>query len=598
MVALVDRGWQGLTPIPGAVPFGVHPGGLRGTPGSIRVDFAGAADVRTQTMAAKKKRAKAGVEWVGGLLSMPAYVTGEGEPYRPEILLWMIPDGPIIGTALAKPGELMGTAAQHLRDTIERPSFGEPHTPARVRVASPDLAGVLRAGLAGSVEVVCAPTPELDATFDAMREGINGSRHGLEPSYLAPDISASAVASFFRSAATLFRAKPWDLVPSDQRLLAVTIEQLEVRGLAMSVIGQMGQSLGFILFSGEDDFDAYLVAADGMSRGAEPDMPPHFVLNFDREAELPTALRKEIAEHGWEVASPDAYPMLVSVDEDLVARPPTARELTIAEAISLALPKILADREALHTGWSGGMTFVRTLHVKTHAGEMTVTLRAPYQDEERQERTPHDLLVELAGLEVPGQELDSEARDELERELMHALVASPEGKALTDVPSCHFVMDFAANYFGVTIASLGPTELREIIFEIIPRKMSIDASEATSIIQEARALFAFLKRACGLRQADACLRVLGGDAAKRLEAALSDPRNFGMAKSMLMGAQEAGFDVHTEEGLSAWMREVQGRPVPPGILLGEGPTRRADPQAATAKKKKRKAERKARKKSR
>jgi hypothetical protein len=32
-------------------------------------------------MAAKKKRT--GIEWVGGLVSMPAYVTGEGDPYRP-----------------------------------------------------------------------------------------------------------------------------------------------------------------------------------------------------------------------------------------------------------------------------------------------------------------------------------------------------------------------------------------------------------------------------------------------------------------------------------------------------------------------------------
>jgi hypothetical protein len=27
-----------------------------------------------------------------GLVSMPAYVTGEGEPYRPESLLWMGPE--------------------------------------------------------------------------------------------------------------------------------------------------------------------------------------------------------------------------------------------------------------------------------------------------------------------------------------------------------------------------------------------------------------------------------------------------------------------------------------------------------------------------
>ena len=53
-------------------------------------------------MAAKRKRV--GIEWVGGLVSMPAYVTGEGEPYRPEVLLWMSGDGIVLGTTTAKPG--------------------------------------------------------------------------------------------------------------------------------------------------------------------------------------------------------------------------------------------------------------------------------------------------------------------------------------------------------------------------------------------------------------------------------------------------------------------------------------------------------------
>ena len=115
-------------------------------------------------------------------------------------------------------------------------------------------------------------------------------------------------------------------------------------------------------------------------------------------------------------------------------------------------------------------------------------------------------------------------------------VASSEAKALTDVQSCHFVMDFAADCFGATIATLGPRELREIVFEIIPRKVSIDASKARWIIEENRPFYAFLKREYALEQADACLRVLGGDAVKKLDAALSDSSNFGMAKSAFRAA--------------------------------------------------------------
>ncbi len=350
-------------------------------------------------------------------------------------------------------------------------------------------------------------------------------------------------AAFFRAAAGLFRAKPWKTVPSDQSLFSGSIEKLGVADAALSVIGQMGQSLGLIMFSGIDDFEAYLEAADAMEHGEEPAMPPHFALNFERGAELSAALRKEIAEHHWEVASVDAYPWLVAVDEDLVARPPTAEDVTIAEAIALPLPKLLKEN---------------------------------------------------------GDEIDAEARRRLEDELVRRFVASPEAKALTDVQSCHFVMDFAADYFTATIATLGPRELREIVFDIIPRKVSIDASAASGIIEENRAFYAFLKREFALEQADACLRVLGGDAAKKLEAALSDTSKFGIAKSLFMGGREAGFDMNSKEGIEAWMRLMQSQPLPASVRLPSlgAPAPPQDKTAARAKKNARKAARKARKKNR
>ncbi len=547
-------------------------------------------------MAARRKRV--GIEWVGGLVSMPAYVTGEGEPYRPEVLLWMSGDGLVLGTTTAKPGEVVGVAAEHLRSTIERPMIGRPHAPTRLRVASPTLAEALRAAHP-AIEIVCAPTPEIDAVFASMRERMDADAD-TEQTYLSDDIGAPAVASFFRAAADLFRAKPWEVAPSDQDVFSVTIEKLDLRDAALSVIGQMGQSLGLILFSSIDDFEAYLDAAEAMERGEEPRMPPHFALNFDRGAELSTALRKEIADHHWEVAAPNAYPWLVAVDEDLVARPPTAEELSIAEAIAVALPKVLLEKEALSAAWDGGAPLARTLVVNTYAGEIEITLRAPYAEAPSKWRPPFDVMADLFELAKDGEEIDHERRQELEDELVRRFVASSEAKALTDVQSCHFVMDFAADYFGATIATLGPRELREIVFEIIPRKVSIDASKARWIIEENRAFYAFLKREYALEQADACLRVLGGNAVKKLEAALEDSSNFGMAKSLFAAGREAGFDMESKEGIEAWMRAVQSRPLPASVGFPSfgAAARPIAPAAARAKKNQRKAARKARKRNR
>jgi len=466
-------------------------------------------------------------------------------------------------------------------------------------VASPELADRLRVGHPG-IEVVCAPTPELDEVLTQMCEWIEEG-DATKQSYFSSDIGPEAVASFFRAAAGLFRAKPWKDVPSDQSLFSVTIEELGLRDAALSVIGQMGQSLGLVLFSNLDDFEAYLYAADAMARGEESEMPPHLSFNFDYGAELPTELRKEIFEYKWEVAAANAYPWMAAMEEELVARPPTAREVTMVEAIMLALTRVLSDKKALRAAWEGGKPVLRTLAVRTSKGDVEVTLCAPYGGESEQLRMSDGLLSDFLELAQFDDELDPAARGLLEDELVRRFAASPEAKDLSEIHACRFVMEYAVNYFGATIATLGPSELDEIIFEIIPHKVSIDASKARWIIEEARAFYAFMKREFLLEQADACVRVLDGNAVKKLEAALSDKSNFGMAKSLFMHGRSAGFDMDTKDGIETWMQAIQGMPFPPSIpipLLDEQPfVARKVAAKAKAKKNKRKAAHKARKRN-
>lgn len=326
-------------------------------------------------MAAKKKRSI--VEWAGGVGAMPAYVTGEGEPYRPEALLWMGAEGAVLGHVVAKPGELVALACESLRDAMERPSFGRPHMPDRVRVASPALADALRAGHP-EIEVICAPTPEIDALFASMRQHMHEHPES-EPSYLVPGVAPDALAALFRAAAALFRAQPWKTVPTDQSVLSLSIDALGVNEVALSVIGQMGESHGVVLYSGIDDFEAFIAAAQAMAHGERARMPPHFALHFERGADLSATQRKEVARHGWEVANASAYPWLVAVDDDLVGRPPTPEEVRIAEAVALALPALLAEKEAVVAAWSGGAPVERTVRVATHAGELEVRFRVPYE---------------------------------------------------------------------------------------------------------------------------------------------------------------------------------------------------------------------------
>ena len=544
-------------------------------------------------LAAKKKRTR--VEWVGGLVSLPGYALAEGEPFQPEVLFWIGAEGAVLGMVMGRPGELLGKASESLQHAIAAPMFGIAHAPARVRVSSPELADVLRVGHP-SIEFVCAPTPELDEVVATVTEKMAEDAE-VRRSYLSPGVGPEAISSLFRAAAGLFRAAPWKVVPSSESLLSVTIQAFELRDAVLSVIGQMGQNLGILVFSSIADFDAYLAVADAVEFGEEEPLPPHVALSFERAAELAGGLRNEIAAHHWEVAGPEAYPWLAVVDEDLEPRSPTGKVVAILEAIALALSQV-SEEPVLRSAWSGGEPFSRGVTVRTHAGELEVTLRAPYEPAYAESELPDDLLAALAALAQEG-ELAPDARGPLEDELVRRFSAAPEAATLGGVAWCHYLMSAAADHLGETIATLDGPALEEILFEVIPRKASVDASAAPSIIEELRAFYGFLKRELGLAQADKCLEILGGDAVIELEAALSDSRNFGMAKSLVMAGRQAGYDMSTKAGIEAWMRTMAGRPLPGSPQPRPGrPPHATTAVAARAKKNQRKAARKARKRNR
>jgi hypothetical protein len=545
-------------------------------------------------------RPPAAQEWVGGIVSMPTYVNDADAPYRPEILLWLNAEGLVVGTTLGRPGEILARASDHLRATIAKPTVGPSHSPARLRVSSDALASALRAGHP-SIEITCGPTPEIDQVVESLSEHMQ-SAPGSPQSMLGGGIVPETMASFFRAAAKLFRTKPWKVVPADE-VLSVTVESRGLDQAALSVIGQMGQNFGFLLFFSMDDFDAYLDAAESIQRGENPTMPEYLVLNFERGADLDPGLRKEISSHKWEVAGPKAYPWVAFVDKAMVPRPPTAKELALLEGVTLALAALDSEKKAVKAAFAGGEPFERVYSVPTPEGEIAVTVRAPHPQQPSEHEFEGDVLSDLAQLEEDGDIGDFEKRQALEDDLVRAFLASPEGGAVSEIEGHCLLMQYAADYIGASIATLDPRHLREVLFEIIPRKVSIEASAASAIIEDCRAFYRFLKHHFGLAQADECLRVLGPSAGKKLEQALADPRNFGMAKSIFMAGQEAGFDIHSKEGIEAWMREVQGKPLPPSVRLpfdGMDLGRDLRPAGSHDRKKKnqRKAARKARKKNR
>jgi hypothetical protein len=134
------------------------------------------------------------------------------------------------------------------------------------------------------------------------------------------------------------------------------------------------------------------------------------------------------------------------------------------------------------------------------------------------------------------------------------------------------MLELGRDYLSVTPPQMSTDDLREILYDLIPRKISAFADQSPEIIRELQAFWTFLQREFHLENAAACLSVLDDKAIDRLREEMSNPANFGMAKSFFMMGLERGFDMRSQEGLDEWMRTYNaelaaGKITPPPALL-------------------------------
>ena len=147
---------------------------------------------------------------------------------------------------------------------------------------------------------------------------------------------------------------------------------------------------------------------------------------------------------------------------------------------------------------------------------------------------------------------------EYQDELLDLFRQSPERRKLWDEGIDgdwpRIMLDLAQTYLSVTPPKMSAKDLREILFDLIPLKITARAEQAPDVIRELQGFWQFLQREFDLPNAAACLDVLDDEATQRLQEEMSNPDNFGMAKSFAMAGLERGFDLRTQEGADAWMR--------------------------------------------
>jgi hypothetical protein len=519
------------------------------------------------------------------VFEMPAMIAEKGVPYRPLGVMWVEVDSTfVVDIELVKPGDELTSAPQLFTRATMAPKAGPPRVPSRLRVDSPELAAALR-GSIGDVEVVVAPTPELDEPIRSLTERFAGPDQAADDddfTYLTEDITPPLVGAFFASCARLFELAPWSITPSDE-FLSVSCEMLGIEAGALCFVGQSGTAFGFSLFRSESDASRYMIESGRHTPGELPrNIPAHIMMTFDHRDACPPGIVREVAAQGWPVAGLDAYPSAFMIGANCPERPLERGELVAVTAIVEGLCALIETAPGLADAWDDGEACAWHGEVAVPGGvePIEIALEAP--------------------LWLPDVELDEgEALDDRADEILDGLAVRVSGDP--DVLDwAEMLSRQAIDYHRTLLHELAPDQLDDVLFGVIPRRVMAEATDAPAIIAALRAYLAYAAQRPEPGHAAPLLAGLPADATQRLARRLADPRLFGQAKTLMTAGARAGFDMTSNEGIERFLATTGGR------LPELGPTR-AKPRSATrspakpaakTKRKPAKLAKKARKKSR
>jgi hypothetical protein len=112
--------------------------------------------------------------------------------------------------------------------------------------------------------------------------------------------------------------------------------------------------------------------------------------------------------------------------------------------------------------------------------------------------------------------------------------------------------DYMYSYHGLLPEEWNETELEECCLDTLPRKITADESYYRSIAPVLSAFFNFLGKEGLLKNAPKLAKRVT-KINKKIVSNASDPRRWGMAKSMLMAAIKAGVDIENQNELNKFM---------------------------------------------
>ncbi len=251
--------------------------------------------------------------WQGDLIRTPAWVTGEGKPYRALMPLWVaVKDDRVFPGAICKPHERnLGMAVEALVNFACDDAVGG-YRPGRIEVRDAALAEHLD-GLFGDADITISHVEELDA-LDRIK--LDMARHmlGKEPSPSPLDgegVTLERMHAFAEAAAAFYRAAPWQYLTNID-LLEIEKPDAPAGMSFATVLGAGGAMFGLGLYDTAQD--SYRIGEDTMSDEMESEIRHRmWQMSFGPITDLPTYDPDLWEDHDLPVVGDEAYPYAWSI---------------------------------------------------------------------------------------------------------------------------------------------------------------------------------------------------------------------------------------------------------------------------------------------
>lgn len=315
-------------------------------------------------------------EWVGGRIAAPLFVEDRGG-FQADLVVWMDATRDlVVAMEAVHPSEPDSRIADLLRQAFDKPLAGPKQRPDQIRVAQAHLAEML-APVAGTVPVEVAPTPEIERFVQVMGESMPGANPQLAAFRKLLREERPIMARMLPAMERLFRSAPWHLL-WDSEVLQLDIPELDVAGWCVSVMGRAKQSWGLVLFRSAAQYVALRDVPAGHDSGTPVDLGAEALsLSFCAAGELPSLIRREITELGWDLASLDVYPLWLHATREGRARLPPAQDLRILLAAAVGVTEHVA-RHRDEIAAADGSSRTGEYPVETDTGVVTARITSPH----------------------------------------------------------------------------------------------------------------------------------------------------------------------------------------------------------------------------